>query len=571
MKKYFEKFKDLKSTNKKLYYATICMFVLIGFTFAYVIDQISGGAISRVFITADTADNLQFEVDKDISIKPTQFNFTQGGVDLSDTATATARLKANSTDNTAKYTYNVYFQITTNEYIYTTEDKKPEMILQVINPNGENLTELDGLTYNETLQGFDITNLVDFLVIAENYEISSSSSTSFTEQKWIITVKFINLDTNQIDNEGKSLEGKILIQKDKKSYGDINIAVSNLPETYGPLGELTCDESNSIYDIKTNEIIVNKVNARKVFCNLYYTARPTKVYLNNYIIGLSETTQGTGQLVHETFINDSGNLVDIGYRYEGQDPNNYVWFNNELWRIIGVMDEESHGQVGLNLVKLIRDKPIGGLAWHTSQVNNWNNATLKALLNTEYLESTNGTNGNNCYGFSIYYAKAKCNYTTSGIKDEYRNMIKEVTWYLGGYSSGNIKASKMFEFERDATSTYSGNPASTNAKVGLMYASDYGFAVPAASCARTTNLMSYNNANCTLNNWLYSAGAEWTISPHTEYPEKSFYIEEAGTIYEYSVQNGHSVRPTLYLNENVYVLDGDGSITDPYIIAMDET
>ena len=566
MKKYFEKFKDLKSTNKKLYYATICMFVLIGFTFAYVIDQISGGAISRVFITADTADNLQFEVDKDISIKPTQFNFTQGGVDLSDTATATARLKANSTDNTAKYTYNVYFQITTNEYIYTTEDKKPEMILQVINPNGENLTELDGLTYNETLQGFDITNLVDFLVIAENYEISSSSSTSFTEQKWIITVKFINLDTNQIDNEGKSLEGKILIQKDKKSYGDINIAVSNLPETYGPLGELTCDESNSIYDIKTNEIIVNKVNARKVFCNLYYTARPTKVYLNNYIIGLSETTQGTGQLVHETFINDSGNLVDIGYRYEGQDPNNYVWFNNELWRIIGVMDEESHGQVGLNLVKLIRNESIGGLAWNASNTSNWNDATLKALLNTDYLESINGTNSNNCYGYSTT-SKSKCNYTTSGIKDEYRNMIKEVTWYLGGYSSGNIKASKMFEFERDATSTYSGNPASTNAKVGLMYASDYGFAVPEANCNRSKVLSDYDSTTCTLNNWLYGIGDEWTISPSLDYYFASF-VYFRGHIKNLHTSTGRAVRPTVYLESNVYVIDGNGTITNPYIIGM---
>ena len=329
-----------------------------------------------------------------------------------------------------------------------------------------------------------------------------------------------------------------------------------------------CENSTGKWDYEEWFLRIGNVTG-EVLCDISFTSIP-RTNLNNYIIGLSETTQGTGQLVHETFINDSGNLVDIGYRYEGQDPNNYVWFNNELWRIIGVMDEESHGQVGLNLVKLIRNESIGGLAWNASNTSNWNDATLKALLNTDYLESINGTNSNNCYGYSTT-SKSKCNYTTSGIKDEYRNMIKEVTWYLGGYSSGNIKASKMFEFERDATSTYSGNPASTNAKVGLMYASDYGFAVPAASCARTTNLMSYNNANCTLNNWLYSAGAEWTISPHTEYPEKSFYIEEAGTIYEYSVQNGHSVRPTLYLNENVYVLDGDGSITDPYIIAMDET
>ena len=261
MKKYFEKFKDLKSTNKKLYYATICMFVLIGFTFAYVIDQISGGAISRVFITADTADSLEFLVDKDISIKPTQFNFTQGGVDLSDTATATARLKANSTDKTANYRYNVYFLIEKNEYIYTTEDHKPEMLLQVTNPNGENVTSMSGLTYNETLNGFDITNLVDYITIAENYEISSNSSTSFTEQNWIITVKFINLDTNQIENEGKTLEGKVLIQR--QEYGDINIAVNNLPEAYGPLAEINCNGNNSVYNQKYNRIEISNKSLNK--------------------------------------------------------------------------------------------------------------------------------------------------------------------------------------------------------------------------------------------------------------------------------------------------------------------
>ena len=41
--------------------------------------------------------------------------------------------------------------------------------------------------------------------------------------------------------------------------------------------------------------------------------------------------QGTGQVVNEN-----------GYRYEGKNQNNYIWFNNELWRIIGVFDEASH-------------------------------------------------------------------------------------------------------------------------------------------------------------------------------------------------------------------------------------
>ena len=37
---------------------------------------------------------------------------------------------------------------------------------------------------------------------------------------------------------------------------------------------------------------------------------------------------------------------ELGIRYEGTNPNNYIFFNNELWRIIGVFDETTHGITG---------------------------------------------------------------------------------------------------------------------------------------------------------------------------------------------------------------------------------
>ena len=53
------------------------------------------------------------------------------------------------------------------------------------------------------------------------------------------------------------------------------------------------------------------------------------------------------------------------YRYVGADPNNWVKFNNELYRIIGVFDSNSHGVSGKNLVKLIRARKIGAYSWGT--------------------------------------------------------------------------------------------------------------------------------------------------------------------------------------------------------------
>ena len=50
--------------------------------------------------------------------------------------------------------------------------------------------------------------------------------------------------------------------------------------------------------------------------------------------------------------------------------------------------------------------------------------------------------------------------------------------------------------------TYSERPTEWSGKVELMYPSDYGYAVLASSCARTTNLSRYRSTSCAGNNWL---------------------------------------------------------------------
>ena len=69
-------------------------------------------------------------------------------------------------------------------------------------------------------------------------------------------------------------------------------------------------------------------------------------------------------------------------RYYGKTPNNYVSFNNELWRIIGVIDGK---------IKIIRNESIGEYAWASNGSNNWDNASLKSYLNGDYYNSINET------------------------------------------------------------------------------------------------------------------------------------------------------------------------------------
>ena len=266
---------------------------------------------------------------------------------------------------------------------------------------------------------------------------------------------------------------------------------------------------------------------------------------------------------------NGANEIDTGYRYEGKNPNNYIWFNNELWRIIGVFDESSHGVSEQNLVKIIRNNSIGGITWDKNNTNDWTQASLMNLLNGAYLNSEDGTGGEYC--FSSTSVPSNCDYTEIGINDTYRAMIENVRWYLGGRYIQNVTTDIFYTAER-GTTVYSENAIYWDGKIGLMYPSDYGYSVLSNSCARSTNLDNYDSSTCAGENWLYGQGYEWTITPDSSYSNYacyvSFYNNLVDNDYSASVSNGYVVRPSLYLDSNVYVIDGNGSESDPYIIGM---
>ena len=319
--------------------------------------------------------------------------------------------------------------------------------------------------------------------------------------------------------------------------------------------DVNCENATGKWDYDNWKLYIEDIT-NNVSCDIDFTTI-SKTYLNNKIIGLSGQTQVTGQVVNEN-----------GYRYEGKNPNNYIWFNNELWRIIGVFDSASHGQSG-NLVKIIREESIGGLAWHKSNTNDWSASSLKSLLNGAYYdwESNKSSASTYCYGYSTS-VPGNCNYSEIGINDTYRNMIQNVTWYLRGHSSSDATAESFYNYERTTGTIYSGRPTTTTGNIGLMYPSDYGYSVLASSCARTTNLSSYGKSTCAGQSWLYKTGYEWTITPNSSNSSSVFFLSNIGYLYISYAYIGYSVRPVLYLKSNVYVVDGNGSISDPYIIGM---
>ena len=265
----------------------------------------------------------------------------------------------------------------------------------------------------------------------------------------------------------------IIYTNDNGSYNQLTPALLN------------CTGSNAEYNLMYNRIEISNIENTYTSCNLTYEILNNKNYLNNYIISLSGTTQGDAQVVNE-----------YGYRYEGKNPNNYIWFNNELWRIIGVFDESSHGQQGQNLVKIIRENPLGGFVWEsdTSESfcgnNEWETSDLNNILNNFYYYSLDGTNSEFCNPNNSY-KQNNCNFIFRGIKDIYINMIKKTIWNFGSNISSHSTPLEFYNVER-----INNESRGTNSYIGLIYPSDYGYSVLSNSCNRTTNLSDYDSSNC---------------------------------------------------------------------------
>ena len=332
-------------------------------------------------------------------------------------------------------------------------------------------------------------------------------------------------------------------QSDFPSMGEYNVSVD-------------CTGVSGTWNYSNWELELSNITSNSASCSINFTSAPnTHTKLNTKIIGLSGTTQGDGQVV-----------IENGYRYEGKNPNNYVLFNGELWRIIGVFDSATHGLSGQNLTKIIREESIGSYVWNKSNTNDWTNSSLKTILNTYYYNGQNGTGQTACYFYSTT-VPGTCDFTKIGLNATSRGMVENVTWKLGGHSTSSATAGAFYTAERGST-VYGSNSTSTTGYIGLMYPSDYGYSVLASSCARTTNLGSYNSSSCGGKSWLLKNGYEWTMTHRSSNSNYVFYVNFNASVGRINASNGYAVRPTAYLKSNVYVISGTGSITDPYVIGI---
>lgn len=318
--------------------------------------------------------------------------------------------------------------------------------------------------------------------------------------------------------------------------------------------DIACDNADGIWDIDNWKFDIKNITGN-VSCNVSFTSNPK--LLSNIV----NTTSTSGEVSGNGFIYKPD---ENGVRYKGKNPNNYIWYNGELYRIIGktpvctAVNTDGTCSTWNNngLVKIIRNDSIGGLVYNANETSSstWVESTIQKNLNECFLGQINSRNNTTCaaYCYSYYSSSqkpvAKCDYTQNGIvsSGDYFNMIYNgVYWNIGVTGSTSTSGSTQYEKEKASLT-------STTLKIGLMYASDYGYAM--------------SSTNDYKNNWLFTKGLEWTMTARSSsYPVN---VDFPGGLYSDFAYYGYAVRPVLYLKSNVYVISGDGSEGNPYKIML---
>ena len=303
-------------------------------------------------------------------------------------------------------------------------------------------------------------------------------------------------------------------------------------------------------------------------------ADPTS--LADYVKSLYTGTQGeNGIYYHDA--NLTNGAGDNSYRYAGASDqvNNYVCFGSNvtpcpadnLYRIIGVFGDK---------VKLIKSdyatSALLGADGDYSKMytaNNWDNSAYKGnnLANVAAY-NWNKSNQNTWSLSNLNKTNLNTNFITN-IGTDWAAKIDDTTWKVGGNTYAKIRdavpsVAYQNEIVSPVTTNSQDNATELKAKVGLMYASDYGFA--AASSSWTTNLYSYDGTAIKSVNWMDMGLKEWTISRLAGNASLAFYVNSTGSVSNYYANNAYGVRPVFNLSSSVNYVSGSGTAADPILV-----
>ena len=274
----------------------------------------------------------------------------------------------------------------------------------------------------------------------------------------------------------------------------------------------------------------------------------TEKSLNPETINLTDKVTTTGAGLY------ADSYEEGRYVYKGANPNNYVNFNNELWRIVSIESDNS--------LKIMRNETIGTMAY--DEIN-----TRPTATNTYCQESS--TNGCNVWSkIDGTFSNATGTYTGTVVKDssintylnndyynslsnEAKKLIKSGTFNIGVIDPTLTNLSNVIKHEK----TYN-----WNGKIGLINASDFVRSTTNAACTSTS--VAYNTTSCNGNNYLSKGIAYKTINGRVANTRAVINVTAAGKLNNGGANATNNVFPVTFLNNNVKIISGEGTSTNPY-------
>lgn len=182
------------------------------------------------------------------------------------------------------------------------------------------------------------------------------------------------------------------------------------------------------------------------------------------------------------------------------------------------------------LVKIIKNDSYGSYEWHGVSGNDWSIADLNKTLNSTFLTAQ-----------------------LSGYEDK----IQSVAWKISGLGNESTVAKGIYTAEvANATKTY-------EAKVGLMYLSDYAYA--SSPSYWETSVIKYT-AEVIATNWLYLDNkTQWVLTRASTDNYDVFSITNDGHVNgDNNAFSLYEVKPTFYLTSDILYAGGTGTSNNPY-------
>ncbi|MBQ8892743.1 MAG: hypothetical protein IJ068_07780 [Bacilli bacterium] len=417
-----------------------------------------------------------------------------------------------------------------------------------------------------------------------------------------ITLTFTNTDAllgNSKNLNIKKYEIKLINKENAKStldYSYIKYAISFNNVKYNIIGNLK-DSNNIIYTGYNLEAGKSKTIYLKVWVDQDKVSDTNDIVQKEFVgaIDVALYQEAMIPASEELITNEENNgLVPVNmlgqiynngdylreYRYSGGNINNYIIFNDENYRIIGLFDDDGDGKYN---IKIVKDTPIEEAPpTYTNSLNetynieesveNIGNASVSKMY---WNNSVNGTTTYNDWSTSglMYYLNDENSLNHNSYYDtieaKYKKFITEATYYLGSVDL-DATVSKVYADERGIDNK--NNKKSWVGKVGLLYPSDYGYAT-SSSLWWETKLSDYKEVeNIRKVNWMLASlnsGWNWFISPSFNDSNTVIDWSNSGVVNSNGNVTSHSngVRPVLNLKSDVvFVGDGDGSLNNPYRI-----